>query len=61
MLKQLNQENIIIDSFYCLETIGSIAYLSEKSKELKEKVICGFNLTCCGDRKKYAHIQSPFW
>ena len=42
------------------ETIGSIAYLSENSEELKEKVICGFNLTCCGDRKKYTHTQSPF-
>ncbi len=41
------------------ETIGSIAYLSKKSKELIERVICGFNLTCCGDDNQYTHIQSP--
>ena len=41
------------------ETIGSIAYLSRKSKKLIEKVICGFNLTCCGDNNQYTHIQSP--
>ena len=42
------------------ETIGSIAYLSKKSKDLISKVICGFNLSCCGDNNRYTHIQSPF-
>ena len=41
------------------ETIGSIAYLSRKSKELIERVICGFNLSCCGDNRQFTHIQSP--
>jgi aminopeptidase-like protein len=40
------------------ETIGSIAYLSEHLKELKEKVICGFNLSCVGDERAYSHIHS---
>ncbi len=42
------------------ETIGSIAYLSKKAKDLKKRVICGFNLSCCGDDFKFTHIQSPF-
>ena len=29
------------------ETIGSIAYLSKNKKNMKENVICGFNLFCC--------------
>ena len=42
------------------ETIGAIAYLSKKSKDLISKIICGFNLSCCGDNNKYTHLQSPF-
>jgi aminopeptidase-like protein len=40
------------------ETIGSIAYLSENLKKLKEKVVCGFNLSCVGDDRAYSHIRS---
>ena len=40
------------------ETIGSIAYLSQHLNYLKEKVICGFNLSCVGDERAYSHIQS---
>jgi len=40
------------------ETIGSITYLSEHIKELKERVICGFNLSCVGDERSYSHIES---
>lgn len=40
------------------ETIGSIAYLSKRADHLKKNVICGYNLTCCGDNKRYTHIQS---
>ena len=42
------------------ETIGSISYLSKKFKELKENVICGFNLSCCGDNNRFTHLESPF-
>jgi len=41
------------------ETIGSIAYISKKLNELKKKVFCGFNLSCCGDDLRYTHLQSP--
>jgi aminopeptidase-like protein len=40
------------------ETIGSIAYLSEHLVHLKEKVVCGFNLSCVGDNRAYSHVQS---
>ena len=40
------------------ETIGSIAYLSKKYKELKKKVICGFNLSCVGDNRAFSHVES---
>ena len=40
------------------ETIGSITYLSEHLNHLKEKVVCGFNLSCVGDDRAYSHIQS---
>tara|TARA_Y100001968_G_scaffold328607_1_gene376129 strand:- start:8156 stop:9448 length:1293 start_codon:yes stop_codon:yes gene_type:complete len=42
------------------ETIGSIAYLSKNLEELKDKVICGFNLSCCGDNLRYTHLKSPY-
>jgi len=40
------------------ETIGSIAYLSEHLKDLKDNVICGFNLSCVGDERAFSHIES---
>jgi aminopeptidase-like protein len=40
------------------ETIGSIAYLSRKYKEMKKNIICGFNLSCVGDNRAYSHIES---
>ncbi len=42
------------------ETIGSIAYLSRFLNEMKENIICGFNLSCVGDEKAYSHLQSPY-
>ncbi|MFZ4712635.1 MAG: DUF4910 domain-containing protein [Bacteriovoracaceae bacterium] len=36
----------------CPETIGAIAYLSKREKELKEKVMTGFVVTCCGNPGK---------
>ena len=42
------------------ETIGSITYLSKHLKELKQKVICGFNLSCIGDEGGYSLVSSPY-
>lgn len=40
------------------ETIGAITYLSQHFKVLKERVICGFNLSCVGDDRAFSHIES---
>jgi len=40
------------------ETIGSITYLSQNLKHLKEKVFGGYILTCVGDERAYSYIPS---
>ena len=48
-------------SYRCVllpETIGSIAYLSRRLEILKKNVICGFNVSCCGDDRRFTHLQS---
>ncbi len=40
------------------ETIGSITYLSRNYKEMKEKVVGGFNITCIGDDRAYSYLPS---
>jgi aminopeptidase-like protein len=40
------------------ETIGSIAYLSLHHKEMKRKIVAGFNLTCIGDDRSYSYLPS---
>ncbi len=42
------------------ETIGSIAYISKYREDLKNKTICGFNLTCVGDERAYSFVQTPY-
>ena len=40
------------------ESIGSVAYLSTRLRELKANVISGFNLSCVGDERRYTHLLS---
>lgn len=40
------------------ETIGSISYLSKFKNYLKKNVICGYNLTCLGDKGNFSFIKS---
>ncbi len=41
------------------ETIGSITFISRNLDYLKNKVICGFNLSCIGDERAYSMVASP--
>ena len=42
------------------ETIGAISFLSKNLKKIKDKVICGFTLTCIGDKGKFSYIPSRY-
>ena len=43
---------------FLVETIGSIYYLSQHMKYLKENVIAGWVLTCLGDDREYSYLPS---
>lgn len=40
------------------ETIGSLYYLSKKSKHMKHRIVAGFNITCIGDENAYSFLPS---
>ena len=40
------------------ETIGSITYLNFNYKQMKERVIAGFNVTCVGDDRAFSYVPS---
>ncbi len=42
------------------ETIGSIAYLSEKYEHLKNNVVAGFCITSIGDDNAYSYVESKY-
>lgn len=42
------------------ETIGSVAYMSRNLEQLRERVVCAFNLSCVGDERAYSHVQSRY-
>ena len=40
------------------ETIGSITFLSKNYKNLKKKIMGGFNISCVGDERAYSFLPS---
>ncbi len=42
------------------ETIGAISYISKNLNKLRNKVFCGFNITCVGDSRNYTFIKSKY-
>ena len=42
------------------ETIGSISYIKNNFKKLKENVVAGYNLTCIGDDKNYSFLPTKY-
>ena len=43
---------------YIPETIGAIAYLSRHAEIMRQRVIAGFILTCCGDERTWSFMPS---
>lgn len=42
------------------ETIGSLIYLNKHLKRLKQKLICGFVISCIGDERGYSFVNTPY-
>jgi aminopeptidase-like protein len=54
-----NSDNYYSYRFLFLpETIGSIAYISKNLKNLKKNTLCGFVLTCMGNKNNFSYMPS---
>lgn len=42
------------------ETIGSISFISKNFEELKKNVLCGFVISCVGDKGQFSKINSRY-
>lgn len=57
-LKETRENNYSYRIIFIPETIGSITYLSQNYKEMKNKIFAGFNVTCVGDDRAYSYLPS---
>jgi aminopeptidase-like protein len=57
-LVELPKTNYSYRVIFIPETIGSITYLSQNYKYMKEKIFAGFNISCIGDDRAYSYIPS---
>ena len=54
-LQEISFTNYSYRIIFVPETIGSITYLSQNYKEMKYKIIAGFNVACVGDDRSYSY------
>jgi aminopeptidase-like protein len=57
-LQEIRDINYSYRIIFIPETIGSITYLSQNYKEMKNKIFAGFNVTCVGDERAYSYVPS---
>jgi aminopeptidase-like protein len=57
-LEQNDELNYSYRIIFIPETIGSIVYLSLNHREMKKKIIAGFNISCVGDNRAYSYLPS---
>jgi aminopeptidase-like protein len=57
-LKQVENRNLTFRFVFVPETIGSIAYLHMHGKQLKERMIAGYVVTCAGRSSRFVYKKS---
>ena len=57
-LQEIDETDYSYRIIFIPETIGSITYLSQNYKEMKNKIIAGFNINCVGDNWAYSYLPS---
>ena len=57
-LQELSNPEYSYRIIFIPETIGSITYLSSHYKDMKKKILAGFNVSCVGDDRAYSYIPS---
>ena len=57
-LVELPKTNYSYRVIFIPETIGSITYLSQNYKYMKDKIFAGFNISCIGDDRSYSYLPS---
>ena len=57
-LQELSNPEYSYRIIFVPETIGAITYLSSHYKNMKKKILAGFNVSCVGDDRAYSYIPS---